>query len=201
MIADHGASTATGLAQLVDVLSQRLQAGEPLDLTAALRAHPEYADQLRRLLPALGALNDLAPPGDGASPAAPSREPLGDFRLIREVGRGGMGVVYEAEQISLRRQVALKVLPFAATLDSRQLQRFRHEAQAAALLHHPNIVPVYAVGCERGVHYYAMQFIEGRTLLEAIRELRGRPANPAGRLGREHRTRDRRTDPPPGRQR
>ena len=180
MIADHGASTATGLAQLVDVLSQRLQAGEPLDLTAALRAHPEYADQLRRLLPALGALNDLAPPGDGASPAAPSREPLGDFRLIREVGRGGMGVVYEAEQISLRRQVALKVLPFAATLDSRQLQRFRHEAQAAALLHHPNIVPVYAVGCERGVHYYAMQFIEGRTLLEAIRELRaGPPTRPA----------------------
>ena len=83
-----------------------------------------------------------------------------------------MGVVYEAEQVSLGRRVALKVLPFAAALDPRQLQRFQNEAQAAAGLHHPHIVPVYAVGCERGVHYYAMQFIEGRTLAEVIRELR-----------------------------
>src|SRR5262249_28201372 len=85
---------------------------------------------------------------------------------------GGMGVVYEAEQVSLGRCVALKVLPFAGALDPRQLARFRTEAQAAALLHHPNIVPVHGVGCERRVHYYAMQFIEGRTLAELIRELR-----------------------------
>ena len=97
---------------------------------------------------------------------------LGDFRIVREVGRGGMGVVYEAEQVSLDRRVALKVLPFAAALDPRQLQRFQTEAQAAAQLHHTNIVPVYAVGCERGVHYYAMQFIEGQTLAALIRELR-----------------------------
>src|SRR5207253_130876 len=97
---------------------------------------------------------------------------LGDFQLLREVGRGGMGVVYEAEQISLGRRVALKVLPFAATLDGRQLQRFKNEAQAAACLHHTNIVPVYAVGCERGVHYYAMQFIDGQTLATLIRDLR-----------------------------
>jgi serine/threonine protein kinase/Flp pilus assembly protein TadD len=100
---------------------------------------------------------------------------LGDFRLLREVGRGGMGVVYEAVQISLNRRVALKVLPLAATLDPRQLQRFRHEAQAAAMLHHPNIVPVHGVGCERGVHYYAMQLIEGRSLAAVIAELRGDP--------------------------
>lgn len=93
---------------------------------------------------------------------------LGDFRLIREVGRGGMGVVYEAEQISLSRRVALKILPFAAALDSRHLQRFKTEAQAAAQLHHTNIVPVYAVGCEQGTHYYAMQFIEGQTLASVI---------------------------------
>src|SRR6516162_1354863 len=85
---------------------------------------------------------------------------------------GGMGVVYEAEQISLGRRVALKVLPFAAALDARQLQRFKNEAQAAAQLHHSNIVPVYAVGCERGVHYYAMQFIDGQTLAAVIRDLR-----------------------------
>jgi hypothetical protein len=83
-----------------------------------------------------------------------------------------MGVVYEAEQISLRRRVALKVLPFAAALDSRQLQRFKNEALAAAHLRYENIVPVYAVGEERGVHYYAMQFIEGRSLAALIAELR-----------------------------
>ncbi|MGE0376884.1 MAG: protein kinase, partial [Planctomycetaceae bacterium] len=97
---------------------------------------------------------------------------LGDFRILREIGRGGMGVVYEAEQISLKRRVALKVLPFAAVLDKRQLQRFKTEAMAAGRLHHPHIVPVYQVGCERAVHFYAMQYIEGRNvseLLEAIR--------------------------------
>ena len=102
----------------------------------------------------------------------PGTGTLGDYRIVREVGRGGMGVVYEAVQLSLNRRVALKVLPFAAVADERQLQRFRVEAQAAALLHHTNIVPVYAVGCERGVHYYAMQFIEGETLARVIDELR-----------------------------
>jgi serine/threonine protein kinase len=97
---------------------------------------------------------------------------LGDFRLLREVGRGGMGVVYEAEQISLRRRIALKVLPFAAALDPRKLQRFKNESLAAAHLDHENIVPVYAVGEERGVHYYAMQFIEGCSLAALIAELR-----------------------------
>jgi serine/threonine protein kinase len=99
-------------------------------------------------------------------------EPLGDFQLVREIGRGGMGVVYEATQLSLGRKVAVKVLPLAASLDGRHLQRFRNEAQAAAQLHHSHIVPVYAVGCERSVHYYAMQLIEGRSLAEVIRLLR-----------------------------
>src|SRR5256714_1531698 len=95
-----------------------------------------------------------------------------------------MGVVYEAEQISLDRRVALKVLPFAAALDAKQLQRFKNEAPAAAHLHHTNNVPLHAVGCERGVHFYAMQFIEGRTLAAFIRELRERAGleGPEGRL-------------------
>jgi len=97
---------------------------------------------------------------------------LGDFRLLREIGRGGMGVVYEAEQVSLRRRVALKILPFAAALDPRQLQRFKNEALAAAHLRHENIVPVHAVGEERGVHFYAMQFIEGQSLAALIGELK-----------------------------
>jgi serine/threonine protein kinase len=97
---------------------------------------------------------------------------LGDYWILREVGRGGMGIVYEARQLSLNRRVALKVLPMAAALDPRQLQRFHNEAQAAVGSHHTNIVPLFSVGCERGVHYYAMQFIEGRALSEIIRELR-----------------------------
>ncbi|HEV2947270.1 MAG TPA: serine/threonine-protein kinase, partial [Gemmataceae bacterium] len=105
---------------------------------------------------------------DRSSIFDPRSSILGDYRLIREIGRGGMGVVYEAEQISLNRRVALKILPFAAALDSRHLQRFKTEAQAAAQLHHTNIVPVYAVGSEQGTHYYAMQFIDGRTLADVI---------------------------------
>jgi serine/threonine protein kinase len=107
-------------------------------------------------------------------------EPLGDFLLGREIGRGGMGVVYEALQCSLNRKVALKALPFAAALDGRQLQRFKNEAQAAACLYHPHIVPVFGVGSERGVHYYAMQLIDGHTLAAVIDDLRqrGRPALP-----------------------
>jgi hypothetical protein len=93
-----------------------------------------------------------------------------------------MGVVYEAEQLSLRRRVALKVLPFAATMDPRQLQRFKNEALAAASLEHPHIVPVHGVGCERGVHYFAMKFIEGRTLAALIDELR---AGTSGRASAE----------------
>ena len=101
---------------------------------------------------------------------------LGDFRLIRELGRGGMGVVYEAEQLSLGRHVALKVLPFAAMLDRQQLARFKNEARAAATLDHPHIVAIYSVGCERSVHYYAMQLIEGRSVADIIAAMKpGRP--------------------------
>src|SRR5262249_27642632 len=123
-------------------------------------------------------LPEILEPVESAPPGAAGLGcgvPLGDFRIVREVGRGGMGVVYEAQQLSLGRPVALKVLPFASTLDARQLQRFKNEAQAAAHLHHPNIVPIYATGCERGVHYYAMQFIDGRTVAAMIDELRHGP--------------------------
>src|SRR5262249_38516852 len=104
--------------------------------------------------------------GEGSLPGT-----LGDYRIVREVGRGGMGVVYEAEQISLGRRVALKVLPFAAALEPAQLQRFQNEARAAASLHHEHILPVYAVGCERGLHYYAMQLIDGQSLAGVIAAL------------------------------
>ncbi len=163
------------LGQVADEFLDRLNRGEHPDVDEYAHRHPELAEVIRRVFPALQVLK----PGSGVDPAAPGEAVstpapgyLGDFRILREVGRGGMGVVYEAEQVSLRRRVALKVLPFAAALDGKQLQRFKNEAQAAAHLHHQNIVPVYAVGCERGVHYYAMQFIEGHTLAEMIQELR-----------------------------
>ena len=93
---------------------------------------------------------------------------LGDFRLLREIGRGGMGIVYEAEQISLGRRMALKVLPLFDALDPRQLLRFHNESRAAASLKHPNIVSVHSIGFERGLHYYAMDYIDGRTLADVI---------------------------------
>jgi serine/threonine protein kinase len=168
---------------LVNELVDRLQAGGA-NIDEFIAAHPDHAEVLRGVLPAARLMADLAGsvPGDSAvvDVAGERLGELGDFRLIREVGRGGMGVVYEAEQLSLRRRVALKVLPLAATMDPRQLQRFRHEAQAAALLHHPHIVPVHGVGCERGVHYYAMQLISGRSLANVIDELRG--GDEGGRL-------------------
>src|SRR5205823_3906370 len=136
------------------------------DKGALLATHPELADELETCLASLDFIRRAASaaPADARGVEPPAGEPpagrLGDFRIIREAGRGGMGVVYEAEQVSLGRRVALKVLPFAAALDPRQLARFRVEAQAAAQLHHTNVVPVFSVGTERGVHYYAMQFID-----------------------------------------
>jgi serine/threonine protein kinase len=175
------AGVGPSLEDLIAEITDKLHAGVPVEGADYRARYPEHAEQLERLLPALELLDGLEHAAGPTSPspsstAAEANEvpgTLGDFRMVREVGRGGMGVVYEAEQISLGRRVALKVLPFAATLDPRQLQRFRTEAQAAALLHHPHIVPVYSVGCERGVHYYAMQFIEGQTLADAIAALRG----------------------------
>ncbi len=97
---------------------------------------------------------------------------LGEFQIVREIGRGGMGVVYEAIQTTLGRSVALKILPLASSLDSVRLQRFRNEATAVAQLHHPNIVPVFAVGSDRGIHYFAMQLINGQTLASLIDQMR-----------------------------
>jgi serine/threonine protein kinase len=160
------------LALLVEKLSARLEAGEAVDVEQIARDYPEHAAELRDLLPAVALMVNLSQSGErrGVSPTcddSPLGE-LGDFRLIREVGRGGMGIVYEAEQISLNRRVALKVLPYAATMDPKQLQRFKNESRAAASLRHEHIVHVYGVGCERGVHYYAMEFIDGLTLAQII---------------------------------
>src|SRR5207244_9602461 len=95
----------------------------------------------------------------------------GEYRILREVGHGGMGVVYEAVQETLGRHVALKVLPFHAARSPTYLERFKREARAAAQLHHSNIVPVHGVGEHEGIHFYAMQFIHGQSLDLVLREL------------------------------
>jgi hypothetical protein len=189
------------LARLLERLTEQLLSGETVDLDALVTEHPEHAERLAELLPTIRAVAEvgraanplesklrlasalpLRAPAEGRSGEGGVRgsgehreantHTLGDFRILREIGRGGMGVVYEAEQLSLGRRVALKVLPFASMLDERQLQRFKNEARAAATLHHPNIVPVFSVGCERGVHFYAMQYVEGQTLAAVIDALR-----------------------------
>src|SRR5262249_16703089 len=159
------------VAQLADEFTARQKRGEQPDIEEYAARHPDHAAVIRNVLASLQLIR-LPAAGPGGTDADPPSRCLGDFRLIREIGRGGMGVVYEAEQISLGRRVALKALPFAGAMDAKQLQRFKNEAYAAAQLHHTNIVPVYYVGCERGVHFYAMQYIEGQSLAEVIAKLR-----------------------------
>lgn len=177
------------IAGLVKDYMNQWEAGRRPNRADLLASHPEIAKAMTPYLDGLDAIYDAGltkrilsfdeeiatPDANGAWP-----QPLGDFRIVREIGRGGMGAVYEATQLSLGRKVALKILPLAAALDDRNLRRFKTEAQAAAMLHHSNIVPVYAVGCERGVHFYAMQLIEGQSLADIIRQMRDQSQrNPA----------------------
>ena len=176
---------------------ESLREGRPCSRSEFLARHADISGALSGCFSGLefieAAVAELScSPGDPATapaePALPPQSQLGDYRILREVGRGGMGVVYEAQQLSLGRRVALKVLPFAAAVDPEHRQRFQIEAQAAAQLHHPHIVPIFGVGCDHGIHYYAMQFVDGRSLAAIIRDLRsgdrGFPAD-----GREARRR------------
>ncbi len=168
------------LTEILDRYLSALENGVPPPPEEILAQHPDLAGPLRLYLDRLDALHDVAAGFVGPASLVPAGtalnqdegKRLGDYVLLREIGHGGMGVVYEARQVSLDRRVALKVLPFAAVLDSKQTARFKIEAQAAAQLHHPNIVSVFAIGVERGVHYYAMQYIDGQPLDLAIRQLR-----------------------------
>jgi serine/threonine protein kinase len=169
------------VAELVEAFLERYRRGERPAVEEYAAAHPELAGEIRRALQAVLMVEDLKPAASdsadgvaGARGAAPER--LGDYRILREVGRGGMGTVYEAEQESLGRRVALKVLAPHGLRQSRLLLRFQREAKAAARLHHTNIVPVFGVGESEGQHYYVVQFIAGLGLdavLDEIKRLRG----------------------------
>ncbi len=165
--------------QLAEQFAERLRRGEHPALSEYLQQYPELADEIRELFPTLVMMEQLKPTSADDDFAAGQRpERIGEYRLLREIGRGGMGVVYEAEQLSLGRHVALKVLSGDSLANPTYLERFRREAKAAARLHNPNIVPVFGVGENDGVHYYAMQFIRGEGLdkvLRDVRHLRGKP--------------------------
>jgi serine/threonine protein kinase len=183
---------SSGVREPVELLAEefleRRRRGERPTVEEYAMRHPELAAAIRNLFPALLLLENLDA-GSLAIPAArvnrgsattdePGSEPrpvldrLGDYRILREIGQGGMGVVYEAEQGSLGRRVALKVLPLRAMISPVQVRRFEREARAAGRLHHTNIVPVFGVGREGDQHYYVMQYIQGQPLSDVIAELR-----------------------------
>ncbi len=164
---------------------EAVEAGQAQDWRQLQQRYPDLATEIAEFFTEQeGLANDVAPLRSLVEPRAsatavttpagvlPENVKVGDYRIVREIGRGGMGVVYEAEQESLGRHVALKVLPSQALLDPRQLQRFQREAKAAAHLHHSNIVAVHGVGEHDGTHYYVMQFIHGLGLDQVLKELR-----------------------------
>jgi serine/threonine protein kinase/WD40 repeat protein len=159
--------------EVAESFLKRYRAGECPSVTEYAERYPHLADQIRDLLPALVAVEKVAPKlEEPQSPASALPERLGGYRILRKIGHGGMGVVYEAEQEALSRRVALKVLPFAQLLEPLFRERFQREAQAAARLHHRNIVPVFGVGEQDGLHYYAMQYIQGQGLDQVLREVK-----------------------------
>ena len=168
------------LDRLAEEFAERFRRGERPPLEEYIDRYPELADDIRELFPAMVQVEEAEGARDrrevgqsGGLPGAnPPRLQIRDYRLLREIGRGGMGVVYEAEQISLGRRVALKVLPRQISGDPLVQERFRREARAAGRLHHTNIVPVYEVGQDQDVRFYAMQFIPGQGLDAVIIELR-----------------------------
>ncbi|HLU48941.1 MAG TPA: serine/threonine-protein kinase, partial [Planctomycetota bacterium] len=173
--------------RLAEEFAARLRRGERPEIEEYIFAHPSLASEIRAVFSTLVIIEELGRDWtetasesvlpDGENCDAACFKQIGDFRILREVGRGGMGVVYEAEQVSLGRRVALKVLPFHSLFDTKRLERFQQEARAAARLTHPSIVPVYGVGEHLGVHYYVMQLVPGQGLhrvIEEVRRLRAR---------------------------
>ena len=163
---------------------EQLRQGQRPSIEEYAAQHPELAGEIRDLFPTIAVTERLKAQqarssGGLATLGAARLEQLGDFRLIREIGRGGMGVVFEAEQESLGRRVAVKVLPRQVLLDEKHLKRFEREARIAANLHHTNIVEVFGVGEQDGFHYYVMQYIRGAGLDAIIPRLAKLVCNPA----------------------
>jgi WD40 repeat protein len=166
---------------------QAVDAGQAPERDALLRQHPELAEDLRGyfadqdrldrltrpLCPDSPAPPTLSPGGEkpAASPALGTVKSFGDYELLEEIARGGMGVVFKARQISLNRTVALKMILAGQLASSADVQRFRREAEAAANLEHPHIVPIYEVGEHQGQHFFSMKLVEGGSLAQKTADL------------------------------
>ena len=168
------------IGELLEQYLRAMESGVPPTVERLTRSAPELREPLRVCIGGLESLHRMAG-GESASSAIRDNQSdnnqLGDFVLHETIGRGGMGVVYRATQQSLNRTVAVKILPLASVLDPRQLTHFQHEAEAAAGLQHPNIVPVHAIGYERGVHFFAMRYINGQSLEQWIEQRRDSDTN------------------------
>ena len=170
MLVNSSLSDSGRLGKLAEEFIVRYRRGERPAIQEFVDRWPERGDEIRTRFEAMVEAEQVVkPPRPQTSP--PSSDRMADFRIIGEIGRGGMGVVYEAEQLSLGRRVALKILPMTMKRDARSLERFRREARSAAQLHHTNIVPVFEVGEEGDSVFYAMQFIQGQGLNLVIDEL------------------------------
>jgi eukaryotic-like serine/threonine-protein kinase len=177
------------LEQLADQFTDQLRRGEAPSIDDYANRHPQLAERIRALFPILELMESEAS-SSGQTPESeivpsPQFERLGDFRILREIGRGGMGIVYQAVQESLGRTVALKLLPQVA-LGSRMNHRFQQEARLVAMLHHTNIVPIYGIGEEGGYSYFVMQFIEGTGLDCVLAELRSLRHNSSSAPNADH---------------
>jgi len=167
------------VADLLAEWRERRERGEDVSARDLIRDHPDLAEELSARLAVLEIIDQAYPETIERPSGVPAE--IGEFRILREIGRGGMGVVYEAEQTSLRRVVALKVLSLSVIGMAQAVKRFRREAQAASRLHHKNIVPVHAMGHEGGYWYYAMELVEGRSLGQVVGELKSiAEASPTG---------------------
>ncbi len=166
---DPLASSRHPLESIASDFADSIRGGKQRSIDDFVESNPKLESELRELLPVIHQLErarqtHVQRPGGLASLGAARPDRLGDFEFVRQIGRGGMGVVFEAVQKSLGRRVALKVLPKSLLTDDAQLKRFEREARTAGSLHHTNIVPVFGVGEDQGFHYYVMQRIDGRGL-------------------------------------
>ena len=196
----HAPGEQDPLELLVDEFVARCRRGERPSVAEYAAKYPHYAERIEQVFPAVGMMEQLRVEEAAERKAAMRREGyanlpehLGDFEIVQEIGRGGMGIVYEAEQRSLARRVALKLLPCHALLAENDLKRFQREAQTAAGLHHTNIVGVFGVGEQDGLHYYVMPLVRGVGVDEVIAELR----RAADHSTADSPQQDRRGDPAP----
>ena len=183
-MSDTTANQSDGLDEIIAGYLEAEEAGEPLAAAELIAAHPEFADELREFFTDRDVLRSAARPlADAVIMRRPVLENIryfGDFELLEEIARGGMGVVYKARQKSLNRLVAVKMILAGNLASEVDVQRFQTEAEAAARLQHPGIVSVHEVGRHDRQSYFSMDYIEGRNLSEVIRGESLLPTQAAG---------------------